>query len=194
MIQAMHWTRGFTPPPPPSSGHRDRSYRSAIGIGVDYGGDMSPPLFIIWILSPPLFKMGKPIATEKIPTYSTDTVKSKSCDRRDDILTAAHRQRSKWKKIIAGTHHRNDGHWGGVCAIVDGGGGGGGGRRDCGGYMVIVPTTSKTKLTPLAIGHSLASVSNGPKAPWRALRGRSKELQSGDHQSWILVPKQTVER
>ncbi|KAK0142792.1 E3 SUMO-protein ligase KIAA1586 [Merluccius polli] len=32
--------------------------------------------------------MCKPIATEKIPTYSTEIVKSKSCDRRDDILTA----------------------------------------------------------------------------------------------------------
>ena len=46
-------------------------------LGVDYGGDrgdLSPPLFIIWILSPPLLKMCKPIATEKIPTYSTDMV------------------------------------------------------------------------------------------------------------------------
>ena len=49
-------------------------------IGVDYGGDrgdMSPPLFEIRILSPPLLKMCKPIATEKIPTYSTEIVESK---------------------------------------------------------------------------------------------------------------------
>ena len=40
-------------------------------------GDMSPPLFEIRILSPPLLKMCKPIATEKIPTYSTEIVESK---------------------------------------------------------------------------------------------------------------------
>ena len=54
-------------------------------IGVDYGGDggdMSPPLFKIRILSPPLFRMCKPIATEKIHTHSTEIVGSKSCDRR----------------------------------------------------------------------------------------------------------------
>ena len=51
-----------------------------LSIGVDYGGDggdMSPPLFEIRILSPPLLKMCKPIATEKIPTYSTEIVESK---------------------------------------------------------------------------------------------------------------------
>ena len=47
---------------------------SALDIGVDYGGDggdMSP-LFEIRILSPPLLKMCKPIAT-----YSTKIVESK---------------------------------------------------------------------------------------------------------------------
>ena len=32
---------------------------------------------------------------QKIPTYSTETVKSKSCDRRDDILTACTPKQSR---------------------------------------------------------------------------------------------------
>ena len=49
----------------------------SLSIGVDDGGDMSPPLFEIRILSPPVLKMCKPIATEKIPTHSTEIVESK---------------------------------------------------------------------------------------------------------------------
>ena len=41
---------------------------------------------------PTTFKNVQTNCDQKIPTYSTETVKSKSCDRRDDIITAAHRQ------------------------------------------------------------------------------------------------------
>ena len=138
-------------------------------IGVDYGGDMSPPLFIICILSPPLLKMCKPIATEKIPTYSTETVKSKSCDRRagwhhHSMHTGSARSGKKEVPVLSdrlGTKFGTDNFlldWPTTGTTATGGGvrdcwwgGRGWGGRDSGGYMVIVPTTSKTKVTPLVM-------------------------------------------
>ena len=52
-----------------------------MGIGVDTGGGHVPTTIYHLNFVPTTFKMCKPIATEKIPTYSTEAVKSKSCDR-----------------------------------------------------------------------------------------------------------------
>ena len=109
---------------------------------------MSPPLFIIWILSPPLLKMCKPIATKKSPHTQP---KPSSLNHAIGAMTSsqhAHRQSGTgWPSGGSGDFPN------GRPAIILY-------LRPppspstiahCGGYMVIVPTTSKTKLTPLRL-------------------------------------------